>query len=453
MKIMGGNLMKAKKATSILLTVITFFTLTLLSCGKELPDSQEETTSAPTEAVVSEDASAKYDSYPIEAIKDKATRYTIIYSANAGLYAYETAVEFSNRIYDATGVRIPIKEDRYSFSEYEIVLGETAREGKEISFSREQHRWDVHPIFAGCYGKRLLITAETDFALYDNIASIAWVWTAEYRNGALGANDTICEALMLDSPKIKGDISIMSQNVYYKEMEERKELVYEQLNYYKPDLIGLQEATPAWLEFLDAELTEYGRIGISRSADGKGEHTPIYYKKSKFEVIESGTFWLSSTPSVPGSRFEGANNDRIATWALFKIKDTEKKIFFLNTHLDTKGESVRKPEAELILSFLKDYNDYPTYMSGDFNLSRSSYSYKLLTENHNDCHNIARLNLSKDVHTYNAWGERTAEGDYIFSDAAEILLYKVITEKKFGKYEFDGYVSDHYGVYIKTRIA
>ena len=31
-----------------------------------------------------------------------------------------------------------------------------------------------------------------------------------------------------------------------------------------------------------------------------GEFVPIFYKESKLELIESGNFWLSETPSIPG---------------------------------------------------------------------------------------------------------------------------------------------------------
>lgn len=32
-----------------------------------------------------------------------------------------------------------------------------------------------------------------------------------------------------------------------------------------------------------------------------GEFVPIFYKESKLELVESGNFWLSETPTVPGT--------------------------------------------------------------------------------------------------------------------------------------------------------
>lgn len=439
-----------KKLLCVILCVA--FLLCLGACNSSDNSGQNGTTSDATTA----NTTTQSLPYDLEIIKDGSTEYSIVYALNGDSYARESAKVLSNKIFEATGVRIFIVDDFSIATEHEIVLGKTRREGNGISFDRKGYDWTKNTLHVGKYENSILITAKNDFELYNNIDAIANAWIAAYHDGVLGINNTIGEVLMNAPASAHDTISIMSHNIYYQKIDERKELVRQELLYFQPDLLGAQEAKPAWVEFLDKELSGYGRIGISRSKDGKGEYTPIYYKKDKFNVLESGTFWLSHTPTVPGSRFPGANNDRIATWGLFEIKATGKKLFLLNTHLDTASEEVRTLELELIFEFLKEYNDYPIYMTGDFNFQRHFSTYSLMTSEYRDCEYLAEAQLSTGVNTYNGFGNGNSMGDYVFTDnynSNKILYHKVINEKRFGDFTFDGYVSDHYAVYIKTQIT
>ncbi|WVZ13226.1 hypothetical protein V8G54_017756 [Vigna mungo] len=62
----------------------------------------------------------------------------------------------------------------------------------------------------------------------------------------------------------------------------------------------------------------YDQFGISRKGpqDTTDEHCTIFYDKEKVELLEGGTFWLSESPSVPGSISWGSEVPCIATWAI-----------------------------------------------------------------------------------------------------------------------------------------
>lgn len=47
----------------------------------------------------------------------------------------------------------------------------------------------------------------------------------------------------------------------------------------------------------------YGHVGVGRD-DGKraGEYSPIFYDRTKFELVKWKTIWLSPRPDVPGSK-------------------------------------------------------------------------------------------------------------------------------------------------------
>lgn len=102
----------------------------------------------------------------------------------------------------------------------------------------------------------------------------------------------------------------------------------------KFDIFGMQEAVTNHLVYLDEALPEYKRIGCGREKDRGGEGMYIYYRADRFECHENGTYWLSLTPDVPGSKYPSAGCPRTCTWGIFTDKKTNKKFRYLNTHLD-----------------------------------------------------------------------------------------------------------------------
>ena len=80
---------------------------------------------------------------------------------------------------------------------------------------------------------------------------------------------------------------------------------------------------------LDSILTDYASAGAGRDDGAKaGEMNPVFYKKDKFDLVRTITFWLSDTPEVPGSKGWGASLPRIVTWMELVKKDTHDHFFF-----------------------------------------------------------------------------------------------------------------------------
>ena len=121
------------------------------------------------------------------------------------------------------------------------------------------------------------------------------------------------------------DYSAMTYNIRYSTAndgenwwEHRKAWVASVVNFYEPDVMGIQEGLHHQVQYLDSTLAKYSFIGVGRD-DGvnAGEYAAIFYKKDKLEVIDRGTFWLSETPNKPSFGW-GANYRRVVTWAKFK---------------------------------------------------------------------------------------------------------------------------------------
>lgn len=153
---------------------------------------------------------------------------------------------------------------------------------------------------------------------------------------------------------------------------------------YNPDLLGVQEALPNQVRDLKKILPEYDFVGVGRE-DGKekGEYSAIYFKKNQFEVTDQGTFWLSTTPQVPGSKSWDAAITRIVTWALIKEKSSGKEFFYANTHFDHVGKEAREQSAHIIKSYITGFQygigrELPVMITGDFNSEPTEPAYKTM---------------------------------------------------------------------------
>ena len=146
----------------------------------------------------------------------------------------------------------------------------------------------------------------------------------------------------------------------------RKEAVADFLTTRKPDVVGLQEALPGQLADLSAALPGYQRVGVGRE-DGKtrGEHCAILVLTSRFTVVESGTFWLSDTPEVAGSRSWGNIIPRICTWARLRGADG-KEMHVFNAHLDHQSQPSREKSSALLRDRAAAVSG-PCVILGDFN--------------------------------------------------------------------------------------
>ena len=83
--------------------------------------------------------------------------------------------------------------------------------------------------------------------------------------------------------------------------KERKEDLLALVKKLDLDVFGLQEVCPDQAKFLKKNLAGYEFVGEHREADRKsGEASPVCYRKSRFEALDKGTFWLSETPDTPG---------------------------------------------------------------------------------------------------------------------------------------------------------
>ena len=182
-------------------------------------------------------------------------------------------------------------------------------------------------------------------------------------------------------------LRVMTYNIRYdnpsdgvNQWSSRKNKVYDLIRKYDPDILGVQEALANQVDDLLANLPQYVSVGVGRT-DGKreGEFSAILYKKDKLSSQSSGTFWLSETPDVPGSKSWDAAITRIATWSRFKEKTSGKEFLSINTHFDHIGKTAREKSAEIIKTKANELaGKLPVVITGDFNCTRDEAPYKVM---------------------------------------------------------------------------
>jgi len=159
----------------------------------------------------------------------------------------------------------------------------------------------------------------------------------------------------------------------------RKNTIAKLIQFHDFDILGTQEGLEHQLVQLKGLLPGYKYTGVGRD-DGKeaGEHSAIFYKTARFELLEKGDFWLAENPSKPKKGWD-AVLPRICSWGRFKDKDSGFIFYFFNTHFDHVGTVARNESAKLILKKIKQIaGENPTLLTGDFNVDQNSSSYKIL---------------------------------------------------------------------------
>ena len=228
--------------------------------------------------------------------------------------------------------------------------------------------------------------------------------------------------------------------------------VYEFIRNEKPDLLGMQEVLLRQYVILDSALTDYTSVGVGRDDGAKGgEMNPVFFRKDRFDMIRTITFWLSATPDIPGSKGWGASLPRIVTWMELADKITHEHFFFFNTHFAHDSDSARIMSSKILLAEVARISDgFPFIITGDFNMLPSSTGYSILTGPAEsipalkDSYTISEKKPWGPAYTFNGFSDKQGTGriDYIFiKNGLRALEHRTLIKKERGIF-----ISDHWPV-------
>lgn len=241
-----------------------------------------------------------------------------------------------------------------------------------------------------------------------------------------------------------------------RQWENRADMVLDTIRRAAPDTLGVQEAHYNWMRTLCAGLPEYDYVGVGRD-DGKteGEFSAVFYKKDRFTLLDSGSFWLSETPDVPGVKGWDAACVRVCSYAKLRDNATGKAFVHFNTHLDHRGLVAMQKGAELVTAKAEEIcPDLPAFFTGDFNVTPDSDPYRtVIRAGFRDARDIAAVSddsvtFHVDVFVSDHLREAYNVIDYCFVKGdVQVRSFRVLRDMYPGK----RYPSDHFPVLAEVE--
>jgi endonuclease/exonuclease/phosphatase family metal-dependent hydrolase len=219
------------------------------------------------------------------------------------------------------------------------------------------------------------------------------------------------------------------------------------------DVFGTQEGKHHQLVNMADSMPGYKWFGVGRD-DGKqaGEYSAIFYKSSKFKVLKTGNFWMSTITDKPNKGWD-AVLPRICTWAQFREIKTGFTFYFFNLHMDHIGVVARRESAKLVLAKIKQMaGATPTILTGDFNVDQTSDSYAVINNSGllKDSYVLSPIKLapSNTFNEFNANTDGDKRIDHVFvTKQFKVKRYGILTNTYHGRTP-----SDHYPVVAVMQV-
>jgi endonuclease/exonuclease/phosphatase family metal-dependent hydrolase len=245
----------------------------------------------------------------------------------------------------------------------------------------------------------------------------------------------------------------------------RRALVMDMIRKYAFDIFGVQEARGDQVGHIVSDLPEYAYVGISRDPDPASEHSAIYYKKGRFDLQGSGTFWLApgGPTVVPNTAAWGATYRRICTWARFLDRTNGRHFWVFNTHWEhaPAGVTSRLNSGPLILDRIRlRAGNVPAILMGDLNAGQTWNEYYNLLADLDDAHDTAQISYDPLQGTGNGWDpdyDQNWRIDHVFhSPGWQVKSHNVLTDHYINAtYNPEPIVlpSDHFPVLVEAKLT
>lgn len=248
--------------------------------------------------------------------------------------------------------------------------------------------------------------------------------------------------LRYDNPRDTGNLWI-----------NRAPVVAALIRFHNFDVLGTQEGLLNQLNDLSNALPAYSRYGLGRD-DGKdaGEHSAIFYRKDKFDLLQHGDFWLSETPDQPTLGWDATCCKRICSWVQLKDKQSGKTFYFFNAHYDHQGVKARIESSKLVLQKIKTIaGNSEVVFTGDLNGGHETDCYKIIATSGwlKDSYTLAPTPYTNNG-SFNSFGSHVKSTeliDHIFvTKGFTVTRYGVLTDTYQGKFP-----SDHCPVMVNVQ--
>ncbi|WP_332852272.1 endonuclease/exonuclease/phosphatase family protein [Duganella sp. S19_KUP01_CR8] len=261
------------------------------------------------------------------------------------------------------------------------------------------------------------------------------------------------------APAVAAPINVATYNLRYNHAEDganawpaRKEMVKALIRYHEFDIFGTQEGLADQIADL-AQMKEFDHVGVGRD-DGKtaGEHSAIYFRKSRFALLGKGDFWLSETPDRPSFGWDATCCHRLASWARLRERASGRSFYVFSVHFDHQGEQARRASADLVLRKIAEIaHGEPAICVGDFNSTPETVQMQTMAKAMRDAFRVSAAPPYGPVGTFNDFhldAAMTERIDYIFVDRHfDVQKYAVLSDSLDRRYP-----SDHHPVVARVNL-
>ena len=267
----------------------------------------------------------------------------------------------------------------------------------------------------------------------------------------LGLLWTLCPMIPVQAVSAPGSFKLISFNIRTawgrdgdNSWRNRRSATVEMLRREAPDVLGVQEALQEQLYYLDSECPQYARVGEDRDGGAEGGETmAVFYLRERFDLLASGTFWLSQTPEQVSRGWDAACN-RTVTWVELQERSSGKRFFYFNTHLDHQGKQAREESVKLIVSKIREIagSRAAVILGGDLNAPADSPVFRPIVRWMKPARDKAAESDSKG--TFNGFGTApdTIILDHLFFRGGIHCRRFATLDGNYGA----PYISDHYPI-------
>jgi len=247
------------------------------------------------------------------------------------------------------------------------------------------------------------------------------------------------------------NVRFLTSNDGANNWDARRDLVAEMLRAEDPDVIGTQELFKRQGDDIVERLPQFVWFGAGRRGGDDDEHMGVFYRKDRLRVLESGNFWLSDTPDVPGSLTWGNIYPRLVTWARFARLSDGATFTLYNTHLPYRDidEQARIRCAELIRARLDQLpKSERLILVGDFNTTSESRVHATLTNLLTDVWTAAPKRSGPEGTFHGFTGKPERRIDWILVRGLKANRVQSVTTQRGGLYP-----SDHFPVVAELDLV
>ncbi|WP_106790805.1 endonuclease/exonuclease/phosphatase family protein [Aquimarina sp. Aq78] len=265
--------------------------------------------------------------------------------------------------------------------------------------------------------------------------------------------------LTLVTLSLNAQKSVMSYNIRYNNpndnenwWENRKQEVVQMIQYYSPDILGIQEGLNDQVKYVDTMLTNYSFVGVGRG-DGHqaGEYAALFFNINTIELIETKTFWLSEKTDTVSIGWD-ASMERIVTYGQFRDKSTRDTIHVFNCHYDHLGEIARENSSKLVLRLIKKMKieNERIAVIGDLNCLPNTRPIQILKTKLEDSFESSKTSPYGPIGTFNGFNSEKkiiSRIDYILIKNIVVNSYSNIDDRRRNNL----LLSDHLPVFIRIE--